>query len=71
MAIAIESARAGDLPAIFTLLQRSSLPQDGLADHLAATLVARDGDRVVGSAALELYGESALLRSVAVDAALR
>ena len=71
MTISIEPASASDLPSILTLLQKSSLPQDGLADHLAATLVARDGEGVVGSAALELYGESALLRSVAVDAALR
>jgi amino-acid N-acetyltransferase len=33
--------------------------------------VARDGDAVVGSAALEVYGGAALLRSVAVDPARR
>ncbi len=34
-------------------------------------MIARDGDEVVGSAALEPYGAAALLRSVAVDARLR
>jgi amino-acid N-acetyltransferase len=34
-------------------------------------LVARDGSRIVGCAALELYEDGALLRSVAVDAAHR
>ena len=33
--------------------------------------VARDGDRVVGSAAIEIYADGGLLRSVAVDAGCR
>lgn len=69
--ITIAVARSSDLPAVLALLERSSLPQEGLADHLATTIVARSGDAVVGSAALEVYGGAALLRSVAVDAALR
>lgn len=56
---------------MLALLARSDLPGDGLAEHAATLLVARDGDRVVGSAALELYGHAALLRSVAVDAERR
>lgn len=64
--IQIERAAPSDLPAVLALLTASGLPHDGLAEHFGAALVARDGDRVVGSAALELYGESALLRSVAV-----
>ena len=69
--ITIEAARKSDLPAVLALLERSGLPQDGLSKHLAATLVARDGDAIVGSAGLEVYGGAALLRSVAVDSALR
>ena len=49
----------------------SGLPHDGLAEHIDAAVVARAGPAVVGSAALELYGEAALLRSVAVAEALR
>ncbi len=71
MTIEIESAKSEDLPAIFALLERSGLPIDGLSDHVATTLVARDGQRIVGSAALELYGMVALLRSVAVEQNIR
>lgn len=66
MTNAIEPARPGDLDAIFQLLRDNALPIDGLSDHLSNTLVVRHGDRIVGSAALEVYGDGALLRSVAV-----
>jgi amino-acid N-acetyltransferase len=69
--VAIELAKRDDLCAILGLLQRSGLPQEGLDEHLATTLVAREGQLVVGSAALELYGTAALLRSVAVDPSSR
>ena len=71
MPITIGAAQNSDLPAVLALLERSGLPQDGLSEHVATTLVARSGDAVVGSAALEVYGRAALLRSVAVDPALR
>lgn len=67
----IAAAQPEDLPAILELLDRNQLPRDGLADHLALALVARAGDSVVGSAAIERYGKAGLLRSVAVDAACR
>jgi amino-acid N-acetyltransferase len=62
----VEAARPADLDAVLQLLRDNALPVDGLADHLANTLVVRHGDRVVGSVALEVYGDGALLRSVAV-----
>jgi N-acetylglutamate synthase-like GNAT family acetyltransferase len=62
----IEPAAPTDLPAVLALLSASGLPHDGLAEHFDAALVAHDGDTVVGSAALELYGGAALLRSLAV-----
>jgi amino-acid N-acetyltransferase len=64
----LEPKRFGD---VLSLLARSGLPLDGLADHQHTTLVARQEDAIVGSAALELYGNAALLRSVAVDQARR
>ena len=69
----IDIAQAGtaDLPDVLALLERSRLPPDGLAPHVASTVVAKDGGRIVGSAALELYGRVGLLRSVAVDEHLR
>ena len=74
----IESAQAGDLPQIRGLLQRLNLPLDGVdgcvrpearrpGDPVAAMLVAKEGSAVVGTAAVELYADGALLRSVAVD----
>jgi N-acetylglutamate synthase-like GNAT family acetyltransferase len=62
----IDAARAGDTEAVFRLLALHHLPPDGLASHLATTLVARQDGGVVGSAALEVYPDGALLRSVAV-----
>jgi len=62
----IERATSSDVDDVLRLLEQNHLPLDGLRAHLATTLVARDNDRIVGSAALELYSEGALLRSVAV-----
>jgi amino-acid N-acetyltransferase len=67
----IAPATPADLPAIFQLLDDNRLPRAGLDAHLATTLVARDGGALVGTAALELYGRAALLRSVAVSSARR
>lgn len=61
--IVIQPMRASDLPVVLALLDRCAPPQDGLAAHVATTLAAYDGDRVVGSAALEVYGDAALLCS--------
>ena len=62
----IERARVADREDLFRLLRQNQLPLDGLTDHLATTLVAREAGQVVGSAALEVYPDGALLRSVAV-----
>jgi len=67
----IAAATSADLPALLELLGQSALPTAGLADHLDTTLVVREAGHVVGSAALELYGTTALLRSVAVAPGLR
>lgn len=62
----IEQLQAVDRPAVHALLRSHHLPVDGFdADHVAA-LVAKDRGRVVGSAAIEIYGRHGLLRSVAV-----
>jgi len=71
MTHAITPAVPADLPAILELLAASKLPRAGIEDHVASTLVARADSDVVGSAALELYGSAALLRSVAVATRLR
>ena len=67
----ITPAAPADLPAIVELLAASKLPRASIEDYVASTLVARDDANVVGTAALELYGSAALLRSVAVATQLR
>ncbi len=69
--VVIEKVSPEQVISVMNLLAHSGLPLDGLDVHLANTLVARRGASVIGSAALELYGEAALLRSVAVDETLR
>ena len=67
----IDGATEGDLAAVRRLLQQHHLPLDGVDEHIDTMVVARDGVTVVGTAALELYVDGALLRSVAVDPALQ
>jgi amino-acid N-acetyltransferase len=62
----IEPAVARDLESLCELLDAVDLPSAGLRDHLGTALVARDGDDIVGCVALEIYGDAALLRSLAV-----
>ncbi|MBX2999371.1 MAG: GNAT family N-acetyltransferase [Caldilineaceae bacterium] len=71
LSISIETMAAADLPALLDLLAASNLPQDGFVEYVDAAVVARIEERIVGSAALEIYGRSALLRSVAVSPAVQ
>lgn len=64
----VDRATEADVPAIEALLTKAELPLDGAATAFETGVVARDGDRIVGAAALEPYGEAGLLRSVVVDA---
>jgi amino-acid N-acetyltransferase len=52
---------------VLRLLDETHLPLDGLRDHFATALVARENGSIVGSAALEVCADGALLRSVAVS----
>ena len=65
--IRIDRATRADAGALLALMERAQLPTEELTSHLDAAFVARDGERVVGSAAIELYADGGLLRSVAVD----
>ena len=62
----VGNVREDEFDEVVRLLEGSHLPVDGLRHHLATTLVARDNSAIVGSAALEVYADGALLRSVAV-----
>ena len=63
---AIRRARPSDFEAAAAILRASSLPLDGLPEHFPHALVAEEEGAIVGCVALELYGETALLRSLAV-----
>jgi len=69
MRVTLERAGVDDGPGILRLLEANGLPLDGVLEHLTTALVARVDSRIVGCAALEIYTDGALLRSVAVDSA--
>jgi amino-acid N-acetyltransferase len=62
----IRRAEARDLSAVLALLAEAKLPTEGVADHFHAFFVDDEGGRIVASAGLELHGDAALLRSLAV-----
>jgi N-acetylglutamate synthase-like GNAT family acetyltransferase/SAM-dependent methyltransferase len=69
--VEIAPAQPEDYAAMAALLGEVDLPTDGLAEHFGAAWVARAGAVIAGTAALEVYGDAALLRSVAVRPAYR
>lgn len=71
MDISISKAQPADADTLLGLLRHHKLPTDGFIDHLETAVVARAAGRIIGTAAIEVYGTSALLRSVAVDPAFQ
>jgi amino-acid N-acetyltransferase len=63
----IVPAEARDLPAVRRLLVAQNLPLDDVDAHYGTMVVAKNGDEVLGAAAVELYADGALLRSVVVS----
>lgn len=59
-------ATSHDWPEIAALLAAADLPLAGAQAHLANFFLAFRDDVLIGSAGLERYGDTALLRSVAV-----
>ena len=66
-AASVRPARQRDLPRISALLESADLPTLGVAEHLETFLVAENGQEIIGSIGLEVYGDTALLRSAVVD----
>src|SRR5689334_4680017 len=62
----LRPAEAGDLREIESLLSAADLPLAGVAESLAGFVIAESGGAIVGTAALEVCCNNALLRSVAV-----
>jgi N-acetylglutamate synthase-like GNAT family acetyltransferase len=71
--VALRSATPADLPAIVALLEAAHLPPWGAEDHLHNFVVAEQDGRVVACGGFEAYptGKAAIVRSMAVDEALR
>lgn len=69
--LTLRPATAADAEAIHDLLVRNGLPTGDLATSRAQFIVACDGERVIGTGAIEPFGSAALLRSVAVQAKWR
>lgn len=69
--ITFRFATAADWPAIAQVLSAAKLPLDGAEAHVHSFLLALSDTHLLGTAALEKYGTSALLRSVAVTESQR
>ncbi|HJV71852.1 arsenic resistance N-acetyltransferase ArsN2 [Ideonella sp.] len=69
--ITLRPAGAADWPAVEALLLANKLPTEGARDHLSTYLLAVCNGEVVGCAGAEVYGDIALLRSVAVAPGLQ
>jgi amino-acid N-acetyltransferase len=62
-----EPARPHDLAPALDLLRAAQLPDHGVAERFGHFRVVRDMGRLVGVCGLEVHGDDALLRSLAVD----
>ena len=67
----IRQASISDLKSITQLLESASLPTLGVAEHVQHFLVAEQEDAVVGAIGLEVYGETALLRSAVIASSMQ
>jgi amino-acid N-acetyltransferase len=66
--VTLRSATATDLPDVLALLERAGLPTEGVdAEALASFVIAENEGIPIGVVGLEIYRESALLRSAAVE----
>jgi amino-acid N-acetyltransferase len=64
--VELRGARSNDLPEVLALLRQAELPAAGVADSFSNFFVAEQDGTLIGVAGLEVYGPSALLRSVVV-----
>jgi len=69
--VELRTALESDLPAVLGLLHRAQLPTAGVIDVPSHFVMAESDGKLVGVVGLEVYGESALLRSAAVEESWR
>jgi len=66
MPILLKSASSAQASDLINFLQKVNLPTSDLPTDLSGFTLALDGEQIVGSAGMELFGNRGLLRSVAV-----
>jgi amino-acid N-acetyltransferase len=70
--VKLRPARPSDLPDVLALLRQSALPVEGVdAEALATFVIAEHEGAPIGVVGVEVYRESALLRSAAVQESWR
>lgn len=67
----IYNANAKDYLLIQSFLESVNLPLDGVNEHLGNFILLKKGDMLIGTVGLEVYGDKALLRSLAVTKGFR
>jgi len=67
----IYGANAKDYVLIQSLLESAKLPLDGVNEHLGNFLLLKKEDKIIGTVGLEVYGDKALIRSLAVTKGFR
>lgn len=65
--VELRAADAGDFPAVLALLGKARLPTAGVEEQHSHYIVAESEGKLIGVVGLEVYGDSALLRSAAVE----
>jgi amino-acid N-acetyltransferase len=65
-AVRLRNAVPEDLEMVTAFLTAAGLPAAGVAEHLGSFLIAEKDKKCVGVGGLEIYGDVALLRSLAV-----
>lgn len=64
--ILIRAATPQDCAPVAYLLKTSGLPIDDIVSDLSGFLVAEDGGKIIGTVGIENFGDTGLLRSLAV-----
>ena len=67
----VRRAEDADIERVEALLRDARLPLEGARDAFRVGFVAEEHDAIVGAVALEMYPDSALLRSLVVDQAVQ
>ena len=65
--VVLRAARPDDIPALAAMIEQANLPPMFIEEFLGGFLVGERGGRIVSCGGLEMYGTSAVIRSVVVS----